>query len=376
MVICLALAAISITIRIPDFENTDFHNSDATWHVLHTLRCYEQTPVSIHKFLPIVTLGGEDDKFITWGATIPDKYGNYYYTSFSPAGFVAPYLFMKLFNVPASLMGLYVFNSMLCILCFLLSARLFAKLFADIDERYIWLFTAVIYLFQPEIMQGQGIVYWSQSLYQLIFLAQLNLLFTEKSRKSFALLLLMCMIGAYTEWTGYCANIGIAVALFFMNEGKARYVKAAGVIAATGLAFVQFCAHYLSVVSLKDFAWALSVRFAARNFAAPGPLWHLGAGYVISFALFGFVVFCLLLFCLLNKQRRTYLLRNLNDQKYVLIVLLFALVENVIMKQHAVAYSFDRMKFVFPLMILFFSEIESVKGGGGIKFSSFCFSVP
>jgi hypothetical protein len=166
--------------------------------------------------------------------------------------------------------------------------------------------------------------------------------------------------------------------LFFANEGKSRYAKAASVIAATGLAIVLFCAHYLWVVSLKDFVWALGARFAVRSFANSKSLWHLGAGYVISFTLFGFVVFCLLLFCLLNGQRRTYLFRGLNNQKFVLIVLLFALIENVIMKEHAFAYSFDRMKFVFPLMMLFFSEVEAVTRRGERErerdSSSSCFS--
>jgi hypothetical protein len=211
MAICLLLAVVSIIIRIPDFKHNDFHNSDATWHVLHTLRCYEETPISTHKFLPIVTLGAAEDKFITWGATIPDQYGNYYYTSFSPAGFVAPYLFMKLLRIPISLMGLYAFNLVLLILCFIFTATLFCKLFKIIGKNYIWLMSAVIYLFQPEIMQGQGITYWPHSLYQLIFLLQLNLLFSVYTRKNYLFMLLLCFLGAYTEWTGYCVNIGIAL---------------------------------------------------------------------------------------------------------------------------------------------------------------------
>ena len=61
----------------------NYLDSDATWHTLLTMQAYDETPISQHKFLPIVSLGGVDNKGISWGATIPDKEGNFYYTSFS-----------------------------------------------------------------------------------------------------------------------------------------------------------------------------------------------------------------------------------------------------------------------------------------------------
>jgi hypothetical protein len=358
--ICLSLAVISIIIRIPDFANDDFHNSDATWHVLHTLRCYDETPASIHKFLPIVTLGDEADKSITWGATIPDEYGNYYYTSFSPAGFVAPYLFMKLLHIPLSLIGLYAFNSVLYVLCFIFTAMLFCKLFKSIDKKHIWLMTAAIYLFQPEIMQGQGITYWPQSLFQLILLFQLNLLFSSFTRKKYAIMLFLCLLGAYTEWTGFCANIGIAVMYLCTDKRKWQSIgKAVGVLIATAAAFGVFSLHYLMIVSGKDFALALIARFFARNVATDTPLWFLGAGYVISFALFGLLAFVGIIWCLSMKNKRSLFWQSIKAHRWLFIVMAIALVENVIMKQHAVAYSFDRMKFIIPLIGVFFCAVEA-----------------
>lgn len=84
-----------------------FYNSDATYHVLLTMKCYEETPVSVHKFVPLVSLGQERDKGISWGATVPDQYGNYYYTSFSAAGFAFPYLVLKAAHIPLSMGALY-----------------------------------------------------------------------------------------------------------------------------------------------------------------------------------------------------------------------------------------------------------------------------
>lgn len=83
------LVLLTSVIRLHSGE-INYHNSDATWHALLTVEAYNETPVSTHLFLPIVTLGDADDKGIPWGATVPDREGNYYYTSFSPAGYFLP----------------------------------------------------------------------------------------------------------------------------------------------------------------------------------------------------------------------------------------------------------------------------------------------
>ena len=154
--ICIILIFISIFIRIPKSDKQNFNNADATYHVLLTMRAYNETPISVHKFLPIISLGNINDKNITWGSTIPDKYGNYYYTSFSPAGFLMPYLFVKIFHLPINELSLYIFNSFLYVLCFILMSLFFTKLFEKkISKNWIILIVAMIYLFQPEIIHSQ-----------------------------------------------------------------------------------------------------------------------------------------------------------------------------------------------------------------------------
>jgi len=167
--ILIALALGSVLIRFPK-ANENFYNADATYHVLLTMKAYDETPISVHKFLPIVSLGQPEDKFIPWGATVPDKFGNYYYTSFSPIGFLVPYLFIKFFHLPFSHNSLYIFNSILYVMCMFLIVKLFIKLFDNIDKQFVIFIVGIAYLFQPEIMHSQGIVYWHQSLFQLIFI--------------------------------------------------------------------------------------------------------------------------------------------------------------------------------------------------------------
>ena len=106
---------VVILVSIIKFRSGEINylDSDATWHTLLTMQAYDETPIREHKFLPIVSLGGLDNKGISWGATIPDKDGNYYYTSFSPAGYILPYIFVKIFRLPINEKSLYCFNTLL-----------------------------------------------------------------------------------------------------------------------------------------------------------------------------------------------------------------------------------------------------------------------
>lgn len=158
-ILCIALGFLSIMLRYPQSETQNYTCADATMHTLLTMEAYNETPISVHKFLPIVSLGQSEDKGIPWGATIPDQYGNYYYTSFSPLGYVAPWLFVKMFNLPINKESLYLFNSILYLSCFTLLTALMLKLFGDRLPKSLIILISALYLFQPEILHSQGIVY-------------------------------------------------------------------------------------------------------------------------------------------------------------------------------------------------------------------------
>lgn len=50
---------ITVTVSFVKYRGgeVNYLNSDATWHTLLTMEAYEETPISVHKFLPIVSLG-------------------------------------------------------------------------------------------------------------------------------------------------------------------------------------------------------------------------------------------------------------------------------------------------------------------------------
>ena len=89
--VILVLFAISAGLRWSRRDEAIVANIDASYHVLLTVRALNETPASVHHFLPIVTLGRSFDRDVPFGAAARGPSGLYYYTSFPPFGFVAPW---------------------------------------------------------------------------------------------------------------------------------------------------------------------------------------------------------------------------------------------------------------------------------------------
>ena len=215
ILICVILILISIVSRIPNIKEK-YKCGDASEHTLLTMQCYEETPASVHKFLPIVSLGQEEDKNIPWGECAKDDNGNYYYTSFSPAGFAIPYFFIKTLNLPINIYSLYAFNSLLYVLSFIITTCLFCKLFKKyLNKNIITIFTALIYLFQIEIMHCQGVIYWVHSIMQVILPLQFLMFLNRNNSKGAKIgFYIMCVVNPYIEWTGFVSNVIYAIILF------------------------------------------------------------------------------------------------------------------------------------------------------------------
>jgi hypothetical protein len=359
-IICFIMISFSIIIRTPKIDKYIFHNADALYHVLLTMQAFEETPSSVHNFLPIVTLGNSEDKGIKWGGTIPDQSGNYYYTSFSPAGFLAPYLFTKLFHLPINIKSLYLFNSLLYILCFIGTARLFGSMFIDEQNKNTTiLVVAFIYLFQPEIMHSQGIVYWHQSLYQLLFIFQLYLFFNLKNKRRLLTFFLLCLIGPYVEWTGYISNIGFAIAFLF--SGNKKFNKSAslkfltvGILTVSSL--VLHLMHFLSVMPWNVFFVSVYNRFICRSLGAGESVFicfaKLMKSFFISYGVMISIITIALIYILSIKVLRLDLLRTLKKYRVLGFILCFVMLENLLLRQHATVYSFDRIKAVLLLIFI------------------------
>lgn len=371
IIILIIFVPLQMIFRAPKINNENYENSNATYQVLLTMKAYDETPVSAHKFLPIVSLGEVTDKNIPWGATITDNRGNYYYTSFSAAGFIAPYIFVKLFHLPINETSLYIFNTILSIICCILAIIIFKTVFKEkISILDSVIFNVLIYLFQIEIMHTQGIVYWHQSLFQMLFLLQVILFLCKDNKIAMIGFFILCLINPYVEWTGYISNIGFVIAMFvekshFVRKQKIKlktdvFLSSITIIILTILSLCMFSIHYLLVVSGKQFLNALLERFTARSLTKSGP----GALLITYWQSYGFLLLflaILLVIVLSMKNTREEFFLNIKRNKIIWIIVSFPLLENIILMQHASAYSFDRLKGIFILILLFFTLLITLR---------------
>lgn len=344
-------------------EQYNYMNSNASWHVLLTVQAYDETPLSVHKFLPLVSLGDEMDKDIQWAEMIADEEGNYYYASFSAAGFVLPYLFMKVFGLPVTEHSLYVFNTVLCCLALLFTIKLFVDLFGNrLRKEVVILLTTLMFTFQTEIMHGMGQVYWHQSLMQVLLPLQFLCFWHFDEDKKWKIgYFVLAVLMPYAEWTGFIANVGFALALFFKHGIKIQkkdFLWAFLTAVCTVLALIIFCGHFLLVVDFDSLMGALRDRYHMRTTYSYATTFNLLWGYWKSFKSLWILLPVLGIGCvILNKGVKW--IKDYFHMIPMLFVMLFPLLENIIMKDHAISYTYDRMKLIYPLLLAAFVLIAA-----------------
>jgi hypothetical protein len=366
--VALALMlAISFDLRQQDFKpGVGAQNLEATYHALLTINALNESPATNHWYLPTVTLGRDGDKGIPWGATVPTETGDYIYTSFTPLGFLAPYAAFNILNVQPSVKNLARFNFVLgCTVSVVLFILLWHVL--NFIGYRPWvsvggaLIGVAIGIFSREALQSHGIIYWSQSLYQLSLVACLWFVFKylsidgdqSKNQTKYALAIVVAaFVGALTEWTGYIFNFGLAY-LFWVGVGGMGRSKSLSIwllLATTLVGFVTLI-HYGLALGFKPAMAAFLGRFLARN-TSSGNLVGLIQGYGLSFGLFLIVLMIALsIYYFANSRQQTADSRQ-QTLFFIFTAASMPLLENIVMLQHATQFSFDRLKFIFPAALI------------------------
>jgi hypothetical protein len=332
-------------------------------HILVTELAFEQTSWRVHHFLPIFTLGAPYNKYIDDhpGAESPDALGNYYYTSTPPLTFVLPYLEAKLTAGTPSLINLRCYNLFLqfasaALLAWL--ACLCAKA-SGAEGRaclLVGLTAATVYMTAPECLQSHTITLWAQQFYCVLLVLQI-LVFLF--RPSLLLLALMAFIGCLADWTPYVANFGMAaIAIYsYVKTRDRRAIHIAIVlIAATALSCLCMFLWFRSEFPVQDYVHDLLRRYQDRS-TGVSLRWFLPA-YINSFGCFA-VLGVFALFWIPWRSAGSSKLRS--DQPILpasnpflisVTIIAITLVENLLMKGHALLYSYDRLKGVELLALL------------------------
>ncbi len=307
LIVLIVALLVALFVRKPDFEpGVGAENLEASYHVLLTVEALRRGSLSTHYLLPTVSLGEPNDKSIPWGATLRAHSGDQIYTSFPPLGFLLPQFAMSLLGAPSTLVPLGLFNAfigaMTALILYLLLRRLL--LFAGVGtgtSTLAALAGASVAVFSREVLQSHGVVYWSQSLYQLVMAATLWYLFVHLTsppdhphRRLVRVLAVLTFIGAMTEWSAYLFNLGLVVLFWRGVRGESASRRMAGVIAgATALAAVVTFAHYALALGVQATAQAFTQRFLTRS-AYNGSVSELVQGYGHSYGLFLVLLFALM----------------------------------------------------------------------------------
>ncbi|MDL2294115.1 hypothetical protein LJC60_05740 [Ruminococcaceae bacterium OttesenSCG-928-D13] len=382
------LAALSIFLRAGAGDRKLYINEDATWHVLHTMDSYDGIPAAEHLCLPLVT-ENDDARGIVWGATVPDKDGLFYYTSFWPLGFLAPYLFANITGLPHLPGTLFAFNAVLYVAGAVLLALAMARLFRDRLNPALATFCAAgLYLFQPEILQSQGWVYWHHGLNQVLLLAQFYCFACFDKRVGKIGFFVLCLLTPLAEYTGFVANAGYCLALVCLGPpqfwgmrgtrkkasfAKSRLLPALGAGLLTVAAGAGTLWHYTRKLPFKQVWRAMFQSYEARGDAEQGPLLQLAVMYFRSFRWLWLILALLAVAVLVLPGARRALPGVFKACWKWLLLAVFPLLENLILRQHTMEYSYARMKGILPLAVLFLMlaaclwQAESFKRTGDKK---------
>ena len=260
---------------------------------------------------------------------------------------------MRVLHLPVSIRSLYIFNTVLFAAAAVVWVLLLLQVYAGQRERY-WLAAlgVFVYVMVPELLHGMGLVYWHQSILQVTLPAQMLAFLRMQrsgSRGSAAAFYLLALVNPYIEWTGYVANVGFALAELTAGGRKnfkrslRRVLLLGGMTVLSGVLFVL---HYLLRIDMQTMLGIMQRRSEARSRRNGVWLSELFAGYLDSFLYLWLLLLILVLWNIAVSRRIE--LKN----RLVMFLLAFPLLENLIMEQHAIQYTYDRMKGIWLLSFL------------------------
>lgn len=390
--ILIGLALLSVAARLDVILKRPLAGrfmGEAESHVLVTCQAFQQMPWQVHHFLPVFTLGPAINKHIDQhpGAASPDQQGNYYYTSTPPLTFVLPYLGTLACGGPSivSLRIVALATQFLAAgaLAFLVLGLARMSNAEENTARLAACVTALFYMCAPEALRSHAFMMWGQHFYAIILPLQIYFAIV---RPRPILCGALAFLGALTDWTAYVASAGMALLPLFTSKASLR--TSLCLLVGTGLGGVTMLAWFSSVFPISQYLANLSGRSASRAGGAKD-LIKLAPEYINSLGLFLVPLLLALLAAPWRDAIAQWRRRLLPPFAVACLVLLMALAENLLMRGHAITYSFDRLKGVqfaallaawvivarptFPRALV---ASAVVAGFGSLAYFWICYSTP
>lgn len=371
LIALLALWITSIAIRWEGIhDGAAAQGVEASWHAMLTTEALRELPPHDHHFLPVVTLGGDHNRGYPWGMAVPMDNGVFVYTSFTPPAFLLSWLWFSTTNLELSLKGLALLNFILQGLSALFLFKLLLHFgdrlkIPEIRNARIALIGTAIMFFSREALVSHGIVYWSQSVYQPLMLATLwvaarSLACIEDGKEITLIKKLilagLAFLGAWTEWTGFVTNGGIALVFWFWRKesrvSESRTLAVA-VVAGTIAAGILILAHLLISLPPGSVIEVLARRAGSRS--ALRAKFNYLEQVALSFGPFIIAAAWLPLWRFWSTQgKNTKSSSSVQAPRDAIALIVMASIpslENLLLLQHATEFSFDRVKLAVPISL-------------------------
>jgi len=316
-----------------DFIQREF--SDKGWvsaHTLITIDIWEREGVSQFGFSPVYIYENPGDKGVSLLGGVADKDNRFYYVSYPPMTFIAPYLFFKVTGINADEVGLRYFNLLLHFisawLIYLILLHLFGK---SLKEDLSWqaLVGVALYLFSSGTLLFHTEIFFADILVQPFFLAQVLFYLRWKKNQqtsTFIWMLVFSALAIYTEWLGLFVLFTIFLLVLF--DGDRSFKKRLPFLVAISLVtlFVlgMVVLQYSSIAGWDALFEASKKKYMMRSghsgvegseygFSMGNPAsWkflegHFNKWYLPIINLLGFVLALFVVFALLLKESRPQL---------------------------------------------------------------------
>jgi hypothetical protein len=244
------------------------------------IRYWNETPISHHKFLLFATGKNKGDKNLSWDhieRDINDGKGNYYYTSYPPFAYIAPYITFRLFKIEPTVFSLRIFSIIIHLLCCLLIFLILLMLTGISYKNKINLPAIIgfsVYLFSLLPYWYHSMRFYSDTFVQLFFIAGiylfLKILQNTASKLYLSLFSTTLFLMCYTEWLGFL--FALSVMLYALFTIKKRGMKSLFFVTGitSAIALITLLLHYSLITNFRDLFYYLLAAYKKRCGVSPG----------------------------------------------------------------------------------------------------------
>ena len=268
----LVIFAISVLIRLPLLNQPLSHPREwLTATVLRHLEIWDQEGLAKAHFAPITTYPGAANKNINNEASEhKDAEGNYYYTSFPPLAYYAPYFVFKALRVKPGVLPIQIFGLALHFLSGLFVFLSVRRILGVANSTAPAVIAFIAYIFAPITLWLQANVYMSDIFAQVMFAGGIYVWLrfaTSPSVRSWESILFGVLVFAfvYSEWLGVLFALSVVLHAMVTRDQPGRFglslAAVLGTIAALGLTVWQ----YSQIAGFHAIFTSLHQRFALRS---------------------------------------------------------------------------------------------------------------